>query len=122
MLRDWNLGKLTRYTTPPALSVNATAAQSSLTVKLTKLGDDLAHIYTSDEAILSTIQTKKERRKQGGIVKFAYGSIDPRKVAVKEPWDGLKQNDDDHSDDHEADVEGMDMDGEDGDGGTSNGI
>ena len=115
MLRDWNLGKLTRYTTPPALSVNATTVQSSITAKLTKLGDDLTHIYTSDEAILSTVQTKKERRKREGIVKFAYGSIDPRKVAVKEPWDGLKQNDDDDSDGDEADVEGMDADGEDGD-------
>jgi len=110
------LGKLTRYTTPPALSVKATTAQSSITAKLTKLDDDLTHIYTSDEAILSTIRTKKERRKQEGIIKFAHGSIDPRKVAVKEPWDGLKQNDDDDSDGDEADVEGMDADGEDGDG------
>jgi len=102
-----------RYTTPPG--VNAAAAQSSITAKLTKLGDDITQLYTNDEAILSMVQTRKERRKQGGLIKFSHGSIDLRKVAVEEPWNGMKHNNDEESDgddDDENDVGGMDVDPE----------
>ena len=101
-----------RYTAP---TVNATA-ESSITAKLTDHGDSIAQLYTKDEAILSVIQTRKERRKQGGLVKFACGSIDPRKVVVEEPWNGLAQDDDEESDEVEdgGDVEGMDVDCEGG--------
>ena len=119
VLRDWSIGKFTRYTTPPAPPIDAAAAQSSITAKLTNPCDNVTRLYVTDEAIFSTIQTRKEKRKQGGLVKFAYGSIDPRKVAVEEPWNGLEQNDDEESDEDEvddgADVEGMDIDGEDED-------
>ena len=120
VLRDWSIGKFDRYTTPPA-AINTTTAQSesSITAKLADSCDNITQLYVNDEAILSTIQTRKERCKQGGLVKFAYGSIDPRKVAVEEPWNGLEQNDDEESnddhDDKEVDDEGMDIDGDDED-------
>ena len=112
MLRDWSIGKFDRYTTPPATVINTSTAQSesSKTAKLADPSDDIIQLYANDEAILSSIKTRKERRKQGGLVKFAYGSIDPRRVAVEEPWNGLEQSDDEEE---EVDDEGMDVDGED---------
>ena len=117
VLRDWSIGKFDRYTTPPSASApvtpvtgNAATAQSESSTIMAKLVnnscDNIAQFYVKDEVILSTIQTRKERRKQGGLVKFAYGSIDFRKVAMEELWNGLEQDDDDD------DVEGMDIDGE----------
>ena len=122
VLRDWSIGKFDRYTTPPTPVIKTATAppESSITAKLGDPCDNLTQFYANDEAILSTIKTRKEKRKQGGIVKFAYGSIDPRKVAVEEPWNGLEQNDDEESnddhDDNEVDDEGMDIDGDDEDG------
>ena len=108
VLRDWSIGKFDRFTTPssapPVINTAAATTQSE------------SSLYVNDEAILSTIQTRKERRKRGGLVRFTYGSIDPRKVAVEEPWNGLEESDDDDEvDDDEAGVEGMDVDGEDED-------
>jgi nuclear GTP-binding protein len=119
VLRDWSIGKFDRYTTPPAPVIKTAPAQSesSITAKLADPCDNITQLYANDEAILSTIRTRKERRKQGGLVKFTYGSIDSRKVAVEELWSGLEQNDDEesHDDDDEVDDEGMHVDGEDED-------
>ena len=125
VLRDWSIGKFDRYTTPPAPVINTATSQSesSITANFAGFCDDITQLYVNDEAILSTIRTRKERRKQGGLVKFAYGSIDLRKVAVEDPWNGLEQNDEEESDDdeeeeegqEEVDDEGMDVDGEDED-------
>ena len=111
VLRDWTLGNFPRYTTPPAQADNVTAAQSST---LAKVGDSITQLYANDEAILSVIKTRKERRKQGGLVKFKCGSIDPRKAAVEQPWNGLEQNSDDEGGDEadDDDDEGMDVDRE----------
>ena len=115
VLRDWSIGKFDRYTTPPTPVIKTATAppESSITAKLGDPCDNLTQFYANDEAILSTIKTRKEKRKQGGIVKFAYGSIDPRKVAVEEPWNGLEQNGVEESDDDDDGVdEGMDVEGE----------
>ena len=116
VLRDWSIGKFDRYTTPPTPVIKTATAppESSITAKLGDPCDNLTQFYANDEAILSTIKTRKEKRKQGGIVKFAYGSIDPRKVAVEEPWNGLEQNGIEESDDDDDDGvdEGMDVEGE----------
>ena len=124
VLRDWSIGKFDRYTTPPtAPIINTVTAQSesSVTANLANPSDNIAQLYVNDETILSTIRTRKERRKQGGLVKFTHGSIDSRKVAVDEPWNGLEQSDDEESDDDgneigdQVDVEGMEVDDEDED-------
>lgn len=111
VLRDWSLGRFQRYTTPLAQAVNAAAAQSST---LAKADDSNTQLYADDEAILSITQTRKERRKQGGVVKFDCGSIDLRKAAVDQPWNGLEQNDDEEGDDEvdDGDDEGRDVDRE----------
>ena len=105
VLRDWSIGKFDRFTTPssapPVINTAAATTQSE------------SSLYVNDEAILSTIQTRKERRKRGGLVRFTYGSIDPRKVAVEEPWNGEGDDDEEEVDDEigvEGDVEGMDID------------
>ena len=121
VLRDWSIGKFDRYTTPPAPVTNTATAQSEsfITTKLADPCDNITQHYVNDEVILSSIRTRKERRKQGGIVKFTYGSIDSRKVAVLDQWNGLEQNDNEESNvdevDDEVDVEGMDIDEEDED-------
>ena len=121
VLRDWSIGKFDRYTTPQS---TASVKTATITAKLTdNPGDDeITRFYVNDEAILSTIPTRKERRKRGGLVKFVCcgSGIDPRKVAVEEPWNGLEQDDDEESDgdeddDENDDVQGMDIDGEDED-------
>lgn len=113
MLRDWSLGNFTRYTTPPATSPQSSTAAAA---ELRNLEDNITQLYANDEAILSIVQTRKERRKQGGLVRFASGSIDPRKVAVEEPWNILEQNSDeegsDDEDEHEIDNEDMNVDEE----------
>lgn len=102
-----------RYTNPPA---NATAAQSFEVAKPTNFSDSIAQLYANDKAILSFVQTRKERRKQGGLVGFACGSMDLRKVAVEEPWDGLEENNDEEGDndgvEDEDEGEGMNVDRE----------
>ena len=108
VLRDWIFGDTRLH----PLKVNATAAaQSSASVKV---GDSITQLYANDEAILSVIQTRKERRKQGGLVKFECGSIDPREAAVEQPWNGLEQNSDDEGGDEadDNDNEGRDVDRE----------
>ena len=75
VLRDWSIGKFDRYTTPSAPTNTATAQSSSITAKLVNPCDkSLSSV--NDEAILSSVQTRKERRKQGCLIKLGYGSID----------------------------------------------
>lgn len=106
VLRDWSLGKIMRFTTPPVSAVNATVTQSSPAAKLANLGDSISQLYVNDEAIISIVQTRKERRKQGGLVAFTTcGSIDPRKAVMEESWNGSEENSDGEGDDDE--VEGM---------------
>jgi nuclear GTP-binding protein len=115
VLRDWSIGRFDRYTTPPATIINTATATAQTESSVTEKLDNITPLYVNDEAILSSIMTRKERRKQGGLVKFACGSIESRKVAVEEPWNGLEQNIDEESDDDddEVDDEGMVVDGED---------
>ena len=91
VLRDWSIGKFDRYMTLPTPVIKTATAppDSSITAKLADLCDNLTQFYANDEAILSTIKMRKERHKQGGLVKFAYGSIDPWKVAVEEPMSNI---------------------------------
>jgi nuclear GTP-binding protein len=116
VLRDWSTGKFDRYTTPPPPVTNTATAQSEsfITTKLAEPDPcyNITQLYVNDEVILSSIQTRKKRRKEVGLVKFTYGSIDSRKVAVLDQCNGLKQNDNEESNVDEVDVEGMDIDDE----------
>ncbi|KAF8164819.1 hypothetical protein B0H34DRAFT_779894 [Crassisporium funariophilum] len=119
VLRDWSVGKFSRYTTPPTTST-AESSSASTGTKLTKA--DTAHLallYAKDEAVLATLQTRKDMRKNTGIVKFSAGSVDPRKAAADEPWSGLAADEAEDSDDdggEERGVESMDVDDEEQEG------
>ncbi|KAJ7638453.1 P-loop containing nucleoside triphosphate hydrolase protein [Roridomyces roridus] len=60
VLRDWNTGKFLRYTVPPM----SMAVESS----------------ASDEALLQTLQVRKELRKAKGLVKLTIGVVESRKA------------------------------------------
>lgn len=66
---------------------------------------------------MEAIPTRKERRKQGGLVKLTALGADERKAALEADWAGLQNDADEESDggdnDAEAvDGEGMDVDSE----------
>ncbi|KAF8966516.1 hypothetical protein BDZ97DRAFT_1808256 [Flammula alnicola] len=109
VLRDWSVGKLAHYTTPPANSMTSAEPSNSNPDTL------LTQLYAKDEAILAAIPTRKERRKSGGLVKLSPSSADERKAAVEEDWAALQHAEDEESDDdgdesEDGDVQGMDVD------------
>ncbi|KAF5320667.1 hypothetical protein D9619_001196 [Psilocybe cf. subviscida] len=109
VLRDWSVGKLAHYTTPPTTSANTTGEP--------KQDAFLTELYAKDAALLEAIPTRKERRKQGGLVKLTALSADERKAAVEADWAGLQNAEDEESDSddddaEDANAEGMDVDSE----------
>ncbi|KAL0951598.1 hypothetical protein HGRIS_008276 [Hohenbuehelia grisea] len=92
VLRDWNIGKLPRYTTPPRTEESVSASPSSF-----------ASLYAKDDEILSTIPTKKEMRVARGLVKLEAGTIEKRQAALDDPW-AVEESEDEDSDD---DVDGL---------------
>ncbi|KAF4616168.1 hypothetical protein D9613_011422 [Agrocybe pediades] len=106
VLRDWSVGKLAHYTTPP---------QTSQSVESSKAAQDafFTELYAKDEAILATLPTRKERRKAGGLVKLSAGEPDSRQATLEEHWASLQDSEDEEeSDPDEADAQGMDIDDE----------
>ena len=70
-------------------------------------------LYTSDEKILATLPTRKERRKTIGVVKLAPSEPETRKLALETPWIG---DDEESDEDAEGDVEELDEEDEDASG------
>ncbi|KAJ6510235.1 GTP-binding protein [Mycena vitilis] len=95
VLRDWSVGKFPRYTLPPAGSASSTA------------------LSTADEAVLATLQPRKEMRKARGLVKFTCGVAETRKATVDEPWalvsPAKDAEDDDEGEDEDEDVQDEDV-------------
>ncbi|KAJ7179512.1 GTP-binding protein [Mycena filopes] len=90
VLRDWSIGKFPRYTVPPPLDASAAATPLS----------------ASDEAVLATLQTRKDLRKSKGLVKLTCGVVETRKAA--EEQDGGEVDEDvemDGDEDEEASEE-----------------
>ncbi|KAJ3571666.1 hypothetical protein NP233_g3595 [Leucocoprinus birnbaumii] len=78
VLRDWNTGKFARYTSPP--NVDGGAAPAPLT--------------EADEQILSHSRTRKEMRKDGGLVKLRASELERRVVPLENPWEADESDDD----------------------------
>ncbi|KDR74391.1 hypothetical protein GALMADRAFT_250307 [Galerina marginata CBS 339.88] len=118
VLRDWSIGKLSHYATPPTTSTSTPTvipgtAESSSKSQLADAESFITQLYTKHEAILAGLPTRKEKRKQGGLVKLSSGVVDDRKTALEEDWAGLEDSEDEESDVDEPtglDVEGMDVD------------
>ncbi|TFY73577.1 hypothetical protein EWM64_g10435 [Hericium alpestre] len=96
VLRDWASGAFPRYSIPPSL--NAPASTDA----------KLAPAYALDEAILAQLQTRKERRKAGGLVKLVSGSVDPRQVDVETPWFGGEESESEGGSDEDEGVDDED--------------
>nr|GAT46205.1 predicted protein [Mycena chlorophos] len=91
VLRDWNIGRFPRYTVPPTSGAGGDATLSA-----------------ADEAVLSTLPTRKEMRKARGLVKLQYGAVETRKAVLDESWvpeegDSDESGGDDDGDEMEED-------------------
>ncbi|KAF7313480.1 hypothetical protein HMN09_00503900 [Mycena chlorophos] len=91
VLRDWNIGRFPRYTVPPTSGAGGDATLSA-----------------ADEAVLSTLPTRKEMRKARGLVKLQCGAVETRKAVLDESWvpeegDSDESGGDDDGDEMEED-------------------
>ncbi|KAK7061366.1 guanine nucleotide-binding protein-like 3 [Favolaschia claudopus] len=97
VLRDWSIGKFPWYTQPPA-SPSSTPLSSE------------------DEAVLATLQPRKDMRKGRGLVKLTCGVVESRKALVDVPWTPIHEKDSEDEDgdlvedQDDEDVEGEDID------------
>ncbi|CAA7270739.1 unnamed protein product [Cyclocybe aegerita] len=130
VLRDWSVGKLARFSTPPAptstgtdssSAAEATSSEGSSSKSQTQSAADstirthFAQLYAKDDTILAALPTRKELRKKGGLVRFSPGAVDARRAAVEEDWAGLEDSEEEQSDADEHaldDLRGMDVDEE----------
>lgn len=90
MLRDWSTGKFPRYTTPP----------SKTSTSASPLADSaLEKYYSADDSILTNLRPRREMRKNGGLIKFASGQLESRKVVTEDQWNSLKEDNEEASED-----------------------
>ncbi|KAF8189693.1 GTP-binding protein [Pholiota molesta] len=115
VLRDWSVGKLSHYTLPPSsASPKSTPAEASHAESDTLL----AQLYAHDEAVLAGLPTRKDRRRDGGLVRLAPArAADARHAALEQDWAGLQDSEAEASDDGAEqsagdDDAGMDVDDE----------
>lgn len=89
LLRDWSTGRFPRFTLPgpPGAPESADSA--------------FAGVYAADEKIVSTIPTRKERRKAIGVVKLAPSVPEARKIALEVPWVGEEDESDEDDEEEE---------------------
>lgn len=94
---------MAHYTIPPAASTHTTGEP--------KQDAFLTELYAKDASLLEAIPTRKERRKQGGLVKLTALSADERKAALEVDWAGLQNDEDEESDGDDDESEGLDAEG-----------
>ncbi|KAI6105376.1 P-loop containing nucleoside triphosphate hydrolase protein [Pisolithus sp. B1] len=92
VLRDWNSGKLGRYTTPPVANASGQPA----------LGMD------GDEDILNGLRTRKELRKEVKLVRLTPGKVDSRNVILDEAWEVEDEGSEGSGDSNEDEDDGVD--------------
>ncbi|KAJ7067927.1 hypothetical protein C8F01DRAFT_581849 [Mycena amicta] len=88
VLRDWNTGKFPWYTVP----VPASTETESLSAV--------------DEAVLNTLQTRKELRKARGLVKLKCGAVETRRAILDQSWtpDTVEDDEEDEASDDEEEA------------------
>jgi len=117
VLRDWSVGKFSRYTTPPSTANTTPDSAESSQSQISKAENEafIAQLYVKEESILAALPTRKERRKAGGLVKFSSGVLEGRQTDIEEGWAGLEDSEGEESGEDESadfDAEGMDVDEE----------
>ncbi|KAF5336976.1 hypothetical protein D9611_002927 [Ephemerocybe angulata] len=114
VLRDWSVGKFSRYATPPKVAAAASEQKTPSTKRSPKkevaLPKWLAALYAADEAVLEKVTPRKELRKAAGLVRFTTGAVDEREVNLEREWAGVGAEE---SEDEDEDGEGMEVDEED---------
>lgn len=75
VLRDWNTGKFARYTCPPNDG-----------------GKNLTLITEIDKRTLNQSKTRKELRKNGGLVRLRASEEERRVVQMESPWENEKSS------------------------------
>ncbi|EKM59561.1 uncharacterized protein PHACADRAFT_181560 [Phanerochaete carnosa HHB-10118-sp] len=113
LLRDWSTSRFPHFTLPGPLAASGSADSA------------FADAYAADVKILSTLPTRKERRKATGVVKLAPYVPEARKITLEAPWAGEEESDEDdegeelgngHTEDDEEDEEDENDDDEEGEG------
>ncbi|KAL0066047.1 hypothetical protein AAF712_006875 [Marasmius tenuissimus] len=98
VLRDWNVGKLRYYCTPPSSNEQDGKVKGS------------ESWYAEDEVILSTLQPRKEMRREGGLVKLASGTPDSRNLTLEREYDDGDDSSDESEEGEDEDFGVMDVD------------
>ena len=85
VLRDWCVGKIRWYTTPPSSAGAASSAPD----------DWLQSLYVTADGILTNLETRKNMRKAGGLVKLSPGQVECRKVSMGSLYADVEDSSDD---------------------------
>ncbi|KAF9531018.1 hypothetical protein CPB83DRAFT_850031 [Crepidotus variabilis] len=85
VLRDWSIGKFQHYTTP--------------------VGNLNTESTGGDASILKSLPTRRDMRRNGGLVKMSPGTIEERAVDVEKTWVSITKSEDDDDDSAENDID-----------------
>jgi len=99
VLRDWNTGKFARYTCPP-----------------NDAGEDLTLITEVDKRIVNQSKTRKELRKNGGLVRLRASEEERRVVQMESSWEVEKESPDEDEIESDHSIEEDEEDETDGSG------
>ena len=139
VLRDWTTGKLPFYTDAPVEGDATVTKLGDAGTELetgTEIDEALGELYVQgDEVALESVNTKREMRKGGGLVRVGRGEVEKRKVALDELFvveeeggdrngrGGVRKENDEEGEegDEDEDEEGDEDEDEDGDDGSEGG-
>jgi len=96
VLRDWNTGKFARYTCPPNDG-----------------GKNLTLITEIDKRTLNQSKTRKELRKNGGLVRLQASEEERRVVQMESPWENEEKSNNENDVDSDQNIEEGEEDEED---------
>ncbi|KAJ3760503.1 GTP-binding protein, partial [Lentinula raphanica] len=110
VLRDWGIGKIRWYSTPPA---GLTADKSSNETWL-------EGFYAKADEVFKSLRSRKEMRKDGGLIRISPGQVESREVMTEvlyAEFGGNEDEDEDRSenDDEEAEQDEMESEEEEDD-------
>ncbi|KAJ3777468.1 GTP-binding protein [Lentinula raphanica] len=100
VLRDWGIGKIRWYSTPPA---GLTADKSSNEVWL-------EGFYAKADEVFKSLRSRKEMRKDGGLIRISPGQVESREVMTEVLYAEFGGNEDEDEDRSENDDEEAEQD------------
>ncbi|KIK65687.1 hypothetical protein GYMLUDRAFT_56349 [Collybiopsis luxurians FD-317 M1] len=106
VLRDWCVGKIRWFTTPP--SSDSAVETVSFTTE-----DWLQSLYDSTNDVLANLETRKNMRRAGGLIKLSLGPGERRKVLTELLYTDVEGSSDEDDEEDDEDDGQMDVDDED---------